>query len=46
MQPEGVASIKPLGKLTDYEKGLIDAAIPELATNIEKGVSFISASKL
>lgn len=46
LQPEGVASIKSLGKLTDYEKGLIDAAIPELATNIEKGVSFISASKL
>lgn len=44
--PEGVASIKPLGTLTAYEKSLIDAAIPELATNIEKGVSFISASKL
>ncbi|GJE92943.1 NAD-malate dehydrogenase [Phanerochaete sordida] len=44
--PDGVASIKSLAKLTDYEKGLIDAAIPELATNIEKGVSFISASKL
>ncbi|KAI0764094.1 malate dehydrogenase [Irpex lacteus] len=37
--PDGVKSIKSLGKLSDYEKKLIDAAIPELETNIEK-VSF------
>ncbi|KAH8084892.1 malate dehydrogenase [Cristinia sonorae] len=43
---EGVVEIKPLGKLTDFEKGLIQAAIPELETNIEKGVSFIGGSKL
>jgi len=43
---EGVVAIKPLGKITDFEKGLLEAAIPELETNIEKGVSFIGASKL
>jgi hypothetical protein len=29
-------SINSLGKLTDYEKSLVAAAVPELATNIEK----------
>ncbi|KAI0713303.1 malate dehydrogenase [Earliella scabrosa] len=45
---DGVASIKPLGKLTDFETGLIKAAVPELLKNIEKacGVSFIEPSKL
>ena len=31
-----MASIKPLGKLTDFETGLIKAAVPELLKNIEK----------
>ncbi|KAI0718482.1 malate dehydrogenase [Fomitopsis betulina] len=44
--PEGVARIHPLGKLTDSEKGLVDAAVPELAVSIEKGVTFIESSKL
>ncbi|KAI0727748.1 hypothetical protein C8Q72DRAFT_886107 [Fomitopsis betulina] len=45
--PEGVARIHPLGKLTDSEKGLVDAAVPELALSIEKGVTSIeSESKL
>ncbi|CAL1698107.1 unnamed protein product [Somion occarium] len=44
--PEGVVTIRPLGKLSDYEKKLVEAAIPELETNIEKGVSFIGSSKL
>lgn len=35
-QPNGVEKILPLGNLTDYEKQLIAAAIPELTTNIEK----------
>ena len=35
-QPEGVVSIKSVGKITDFEAGLIKAAIPELKTNIEK----------
>ncbi|EPS98839.1 hypothetical protein FOMPIDRAFT_1024432 [Fomitopsis schrenkii] len=43
---DGVAKIHPLGELTDSEKALVDAAVPELALNIEKGVSFIEASKL
>ncbi|PIL23701.1 hypothetical protein GSI_13450 [Ganoderma sinense ZZ0214-1] len=44
--PEGVVAIKSLGKVTDYEAGLIKTAVPELAINIEKGVSFIDSSKL
>ncbi|KAI1790718.1 malate dehydrogenase [Ganoderma leucocontextum] len=44
--PEGVVAIKSLGKVTDYEAGLIKAAVPELVINIEKGVSFIDTSKL
>ena len=34
--PQGVASIRPLGTLTPYEKTLVDAALPELQTNIDK----------
>ncbi|RDX45449.1 malate dehydrogenase [Lentinus brumalis] len=44
--PEGVVSIKSLGKITDAETALVKAAIPELKTNVEKGVSFVGASKL
>ena len=29
-------AIKPLGKVTDYEAGLIKAALGDLKTNIEK----------
>jgi len=42
----GVSRILPLGNTTSFEKKLIDAALPELVTNIEKGVSFIAAPKL
>ena len=45
-QTDGVAKIHSLGKLTDGEKALVDAAVPELVVNIEKGVSFIEPSKL
>ncbi|TPX31645.1 malate dehydrogenase [Synchytrium microbalum] len=41
---EGVAKIHPLGTLSDYEKKLIDAAVPELAANIKKGVDFVHKS--
>ncbi|KAI0033510.1 NAD-malate dehydrogenase [Vararia minispora EC-137] len=44
--PEGVAKIHPLGEITEYEQGLIKAAVPELAKNIETGVAFIQSSKL
>jgi len=37
----GVEKIKPLGAITDYEKKLIAAAVPDLADNIAKGVTFI-----
>ncbi|KAI0362787.1 malate dehydrogenase [Trametes cingulata] len=43
---EGVVKINTLGKISDHEANLIKAAVPELATNIEKGVSFIESSKL
>ena len=35
-QPEGVVSIKPLGKLTDAEQGLVKDALQELSGNIDK----------
>jgi len=44
--PNGVEKILPLGKLTEYEQGLVNAALPELSTNITAGVSFISTPKL
>jgi len=44
--PDGVSKILPLGSLTGVERELIGVALPELAINIEKGVSFIDAPKL
>jgi malate dehydrogenase len=44
--PQGVVKIYPLGNITEQEKKLIAAAIPELKGNIEKGVDFIGAPKL
>ncbi|PBK92754.1 L-malate dehydrogenase [Armillaria gallica] len=41
---EGVKTILPLGELTDKEKGLVAAALPELQTSIEKGEKFITES--
>ncbi|RDB23397.1 Malate dehydrogenase, cytoplasmic [Hypsizygus marmoreus] len=38
---EGVVKINPLGSLTDAEKALVKAAIPELATNIQKGSNYV-----
>jgi len=38
--PNGVEKILPLGNLTDYERQLIAAAVPELTTSIEKGAAF------
>jgi len=42
----GVVRIFPLGNISEYEKTLIAAALPELVINIDKGVSFIAAPKL
>lgn len=38
--PEGVAKINGLGPLTDFEKQGLDAMLPELKTQIEKGLAF------
>jgi len=38
----GVVKIYPLGQITDAEKELIKAALPELSTNIDKGVKFVA----
>ncbi|KAG8998663.1 hypothetical protein FRB94_006718 [Tulasnella sp. JGI-2019a] len=40
--PNGVEKIHPLGTMSDYEKRLIKAAIPELEGNITNGTSFIA----
>ena len=45
-QPYGVEKIIPLGNLSDYEKQLVAAAVPELATNIEKVCSSTGRSCL
>jgi malate dehydrogenase len=42
----GVEKLHPIGTVNDYEKGLLKAAVPELKGNIDKGVSFVEASKL
>ncbi|CCM05909.1 uncharacterized protein FIBRA_08147 [Fibroporia radiculosa] len=44
--PEGVAKLHSLGNLTEFEQSLIQAALPDLESNIEKGVSFIESPKL
>jgi hypothetical protein len=41
LQPEGVEKIHPLGQITEAERALIDAAVPELASNIDK-VDFVT----
>jgi len=40
----GVEKILPLGKVTPYEKGLLEAALPELEGNITKGSEFITSA--
>lgn len=44
--PNGIERINELGAITPAERLLVNAALPELATNIEKGVSFIQTPKL
>ncbi|KAJ3009466.1 UNVERIFIED_CONTAM: malate DEHYDROGENASE, NAD-dependent [Siphonaria sp. JEL0065] len=39
--PEGVHKIFPVPTLNAYEKTLFDAAIPELKSNIQKGIDFV-----
>ncbi|KAI8848984.1 lactate/malate dehydrogenase [Chytridium lagenaria] len=40
--PTGVERILPLPKLDDYEKILVEKAIPELKANIQKGIDFVA----
>lgn len=44
--PNGVNKLHALGNLSTYEKSLLVEAIPELKSNIEKGVNFIQGAKL
>ncbi|KIJ60946.1 hypothetical protein HYDPIDRAFT_31819 [Hydnomerulius pinastri MD-312] len=44
--PNGVEKINGLGKITPAETVLVKAALPDLATNIEKGVTFVQVPKL
>ncbi|TPX31617.1 hypothetical protein SeLEV6574_g08524 [Synchytrium endobioticum] len=41
----GIVRIFPIPQLSDYEKKLYAAAVPELKANIEKGVEFVKKSK-
>jgi len=43
---QGVSKILAIGNLSDYEKKLFDAAVPELKGSIVKGASFITDAKL
>lgn len=37
---QGVKKIHGVGKVNEYEQGLIDACVKDLAGNIKKGVAF------
>ncbi|KAJ3069599.1 malate DEHYDROGENASE, NAD-dependent [Podochytrium sp. JEL0797] len=39
--PEGVHKIFPVPAMNEYEKTLLAACIPELKTNIQKGIDFV-----
>ncbi|ORY74147.1 malate dehydrogenase [Protomyces lactucae-debilis] len=42
--PEGVKKIHDVGKINEYEQGLLDACVRDLAGNIKKGVQFVAQS--
>jgi len=42
--PEGVKKIHDVGSINDFEKGLLDACVVDLAKNISKGVQFVTGS--
>ncbi|KAJ3219512.1 Malate dehydrogenase, cytoplasmic [Clydaea vesicula] len=44
LSEEGVGKIHPLGTLSQYEQKLLEAAIPELKSNIAKGVNFVKGN--
>lgn len=39
--PDGVQTIHPVGKVSEYEQKLLDACLVDLKKNIEKGVQFV-----
>ncbi|ORX96658.1 malate dehydrogenase, NAD-dependent [Basidiobolus meristosporus CBS 931.73] len=41
--PEGVKKILPIGDISEFEKKLLAEAIPQLKSNVQKGVEFVSA---
>ena len=42
LQSNGIESNLGIGTLIDYEKKLVDAAMPELLANIKKGEDFVT----
>ncbi|ORX96742.1 malate dehydrogenase, NAD-dependent [Basidiobolus meristosporus CBS 931.73] len=40
---EGVKKINPVGEISGFERKLLDEAIPQLKTNIKRGVDFVNA---
>ena len=42
MQVNGVEKIHPVGPVSAEEQKLIDACLPELKKNIEKGKAFVA----
>jgi len=44
-QKNGIEKNLGLGKLSSFEQKLLDAAIPELKKNIQKGENFVNCKK-
>ena len=40
--PEGVAEIREIGRMTDYEQSWFEKMQPELKASIDKGVAFVN----
>ncbi|KAK9767396.1 Malate dehydrogenase, cytoplasmic [Basidiobolus ranarum] len=40
--PEGVQKIHPVGEISEFEQKLLNEAIPQLKTNIQKGIQFVN----
>ncbi|KAJ3275485.1 Malate dehydrogenase, cytoplasmic [Terramyces sp. JEL0728] len=44
--PSGVEKVHPIPKLSEYEQGLYNAAVPELKNSIQKGIEFVAKASL
>lgn len=42
--PEGVKEVLPVGKVNEYEEGLLKACFEDLKKNIAKGVAFVKSN--